>query len=58
MPEPSIGDSKRKGIGVTAITALAAMQAITKPEYVVGGIVLITITFMFSETIFKWIDRK
>ena len=58
MAEAQIGDSKRKGIGTTAIAALAAMQAVTKPEYVVGGIILIALAFIVSETILKRMDKK
>ena len=53
MAEPSIGDSKRKGIGVNAITALVAIQSLTRPEYVVIGIVVIALAFYFSETLLK-----
>ncbi len=55
MNEPSIGDSKKKGLAVTAITALAAMSSITKPEYIVAGIVLIAITGM---GLFAWLEKK
>lgn len=58
MAEPSIGDSKRKGIVSIAITGLVALQTTAKTEYIVGGIVLLALAFIVSETIFKSIDNK
>ncbi len=46
MAEPSIGDSKKKSLAVTAITALAALHTPETTLYVIGGIALIAVVGM------------
>ena len=55
MSEPSIGDSKKKGLAITAITALAALHTPETTIYVIGGIVLIAIAGM---GLFAWLEKK
>lgn len=56
MNEPSIGDSRKKGIAVTAITAIVALKPQTYMDLaVVAGVVIIAV---YGMHLFAWLEKK